>query len=53
MKQGKNGKTIFGENHKKVLPRFEYLNNGMTVLELKKFIFDKIKYIFRDGENHF
>ena len=37
----------------KVLPRFEYFKQDMTILEVKKFMFKKLKVIFKDVENTF
>ena len=37
----------------KVLPRFEYLKNSTTMIEIKRLIFEKIKYIYKEGDKRF
>lgn len=39
MKQVKYGKIISGEHYSKTLPSFEFLNLGMTILDIKKLVY--------------
>ena len=49
MKQVKYGKRISGEHFSKSLPRLEYLHEDMTIMQLKKMIYEKVKYIYKEG----
>jgi len=53
MRPVKYGRVITGENIHKVLPRFEYFELSKTVLEIKRFFFEKLKFIYKDFENRF
>ncbi len=48
MKQVKNGKSFYGEHYSKTIPRLEYLRKDMTIFELKKLIYERIKPIFKE-----
>lgn len=50
MKPTRFGRTISGETINKVLPRFEYLNLDSTIMDIKKFFFEKIKYAYKKRE---
>jgi len=39
MKQVKSGKNILGEHYSRTLPRLEFVNLDMTILDIKKMIF--------------
>lgn len=47
MKPVKQGKSFYGDHYTKTLPRFEMVDINLTVLELKKKIFSRIKHIFK------
>ena len=48
MKPVKYGKLISGETINRVLPRFEFFSLETTILEIKKFMLEKLKFIFKD-----
>jgi hypothetical protein len=48
MKPVKYGKLISGETINRVLPRFEFFTLSTTILEIKKFMLEKLKFIFKD-----
>lgn len=50
MRPVRYGKTLSGETINKVLPRFEYFHQNMTILDIKKAMFKKIKLICKDEE---
>lgn len=47
LKQGKSG--MYGEKYSKTVPRLEMVDVNLTILEVKKLIFSKIKHIYKDG----
>ena len=47
MKQEKIGKNICGATMRKLIPRFENLNTRMSVMEFKRFMFQKLKYMYK------
>mmetsp|Transcript_14682 Transcript_14682/g.14304 ORF Transcript_14682/g.14304 Transcript_14682/m.14304 type:complete len:96 (+) Transcript_14682:2189-2476(+) len=48
MKAIKRGKGTTGETiHRHILPRLDYFHNDMTLLEVKKYIFEKIKPVYK------
>jgi len=47
MKPVKYGKYISGDSLNKVLPRLEYLKLSMTIFELKQYVLEKVKYIYK------
>lgn len=53
MKSYKTGKGFCGTTLHKVLPRLEYLKASTTMIELKRYIFSKISYIFKEGLSRF
>lgn len=53
MKLTKYGKSISGETLARVVPRLEYLNLDMTVLDIKKMIFEKVSHIYKKGSKQF
>ncbi len=49
MKQVKQGKNSFsGEHYGKSLPRLEYIDVNWTMLDIKKLILKKVRYLFKD-----
>ncbi len=48
MKQVKAGKSYYGQHFSKTLPRIEYLPEEMTMLEVKKMIYNQIKCIYKE-----
>ena len=48
MKQVRSGKSFYGEHFSKTIPKLEYLRKDMTILELKKFVYDHIQPIFKE-----
>ena len=48
MKLVTSGKNTSGEALNKVLPRLEIWKSNMTIIEAKRAIFEKTKYIFED-----
>ena len=53
MKPTRFGKTISGETINKVLPRFEYIHLDSTIFDIKKFFFEKIKYVYKNRDKTF
>lgn len=53
MKMVKYGKNISGETLRRILPRMELLKETMTILDIKKYIFNKVKYVYKEAENKF
>ncbi len=53
MRMAKHGKSISGETISKVVPRLEYLNHNMTILDIKKMIFNKVSSIYKKGSEQF
>jgi hypothetical protein len=53
MKPVKYGKYPSGESLRRVFPRLEYLSNSMTILDIKKFIVEKVKYLFKKQGERF
>ena len=47
MKPVKSGKGFYGEHYAKTLPRFNLVDVDLTILELKRRIFNQIKHIFK------
>jgi hypothetical protein len=39
MKQTRYGKTYSGETINRVLPRYEYFNQSMTLIDVKRYIY--------------
>lgn len=53
MKTVKYGKIISGESIPKVLPRLEYFKNSTSILDIKRFVAQKVKPIFKDFAGSF
>lgn len=53
MKPARYGKTFCGEKISKVLPRMEYFKNSMTIIEVKRFMYQKISPVFKEGDKKF
>jgi hypothetical protein len=49
MKQVKSGKQITGEHYSRTVPRLEFIRFDMTILDIKKMMYEKIKYIYKEG----
>jgi len=52
MKLTNYGKILSGEALMRVLPRLEIYKKSMTIIEIKRAIFDKVKYVFEDPKKH-
>ena len=48
MKHVKFGKLVVGEHLQHVISRLEFVDVETTIIDLKLFLLNKIKYIFRD-----
>ena len=42
-----SGKSFYGDQYMKTLPRFEMFDVNMTMIEVKKQIYQQIKHIFK------
>jgi len=42
-----NGKSFYGDQYMKTLPRFEMFDINMTIIEVKRQIYQQIKHIFK------
>ncbi len=49
MKPVKSGKNMYGERFGKTLPRVELLDVNLTIIEMKKLIFSKVKHMYKEG----
>jgi hypothetical protein len=45
-KQGKH--SFYGEKYSKTIPRIEMIDINLSILEIKKLIFSKVKHAFKD-----
>ena len=43
------GRSYSGDTISKILPRYEYFNQKMTMLEIKRYIYQKISSVFKEG----
>ena len=52
MKQEKHGKLISGTTMRRIYPRFEKLNIDMNILELKKLIYSKVRFLYKEAQQN-
>ena len=50
MKQEKVNKTVSGVCMRRIFPKFETLNIEMTIMELKKYLYQKVKYAYNTDQ---
>lgn len=53
MKLTRYGKIYSGDTISKILPRYEYFNQKITMLEIKRYIYQKISSVFKEGAKRF
>lgn len=51
MKQEKVNKSISGVCMRRILPRFETLNIEMSIMELKRYIYQSVKYLYKSNQD--